>query len=287
MRTVVFALCLLFAASARAQEQVNADVPAAIAAIDAETRCYVHPGPEEGASRAVCVWKPRMLVRGPLPVLYMADGMDGVHIAVLDIKPAILAGTIAPMMVVASDPLADPEDRAAEYLRGFGGARRFELHEKWLIEKVLPWAERNHGASPERAHRFIGGFSNGADLALAVAGDHPELFGGALVHSPVGANAGWVLESARSQRWVVTGGTQETRGSVQRGGQLPREISQALERRGAPVRTCIGRWAHQGRIWRQLSPGSLAWLMGLGAPETAETPFERGKCVMANDLPPA
>ncbi len=287
MRAVILALVLSCVADARAQEQVNADIPAAVAAIVAETRCYVHPGPEEGASRAVCVWRPRVAARAPLPVLYMADGMDGVQIAVLDIKAAILAGTIAPMMVVASDPQLKPEDRAAEYLRGFGGSRRFELHENWLIEKVLPWAERSHNASPERAHRFIGGFSNGADLALAVANDHPELFGGALIHSPVGANVGWVLESASTQRWVVTGGTQETRGSVQRGGQLPREIAQALERRGAPLRTCIGRWAHQGRIWRQLSPGSLAWLMGLGAPEKVETPFERGKCVMANDPPPA
>ena len=284
MRALLLVAFLCLAATARAQEQVNADIPAAIAAIDAETRCYVHPGPEEGASRAVCVWRPRVAARGPLPVLYIADGMDGVHIAVLDIKPAILAGAIAPMLVVGSDPLAKPEERAAEYLRGFGGARRFELHEKWLIEKVLPWAERSHNASPDRAHRFIGGFSNGADLALALASDHPDVFGGALIHSPVGANAGWVKDSATTQRWVVTGGTQETRGSVQRGGQLPREIAQALERRGAPLRTCIGRWAHQGRIWRQLSPGSLAWLMGLGDPLTVETPFERGKCVNVNPL---
>ena len=123
----------------------------------------------------------------------------------LDLKPAILSGAIAPMMVVASDPLARPEERAGEYLRGFAGSRRFELHEKWLIEKVLPWAEHSQNASPERAHRFIGGFSNGADLALALANDHPDLFGGALIHSPVGANAGWVLDSAATQRWVITG----------------------------------------------------------------------------------
>ena len=113
-------------------------------------------------------------------------------------------------------------------------------------------------ASKERAKRFIGGFSNGADLALWMANAHVDVFAGALVHSPVGGTATWVGDKAASQRWVITGGTEEMRagrtildndGGLHVGAQLPRDIIRALEQRSAPLRQCIGGWKHEGRIW--------------------------------------
>ena len=58
----------------------------------------------------------------------------------------------------------------------------------------------------------------------------------------------------------------------------PREIIAALERQGASVRGCIGPWNHSGRPWRELTPGSLVWLMQLGDPAPVETQRERSFC---------
>jgi enterochelin esterase-like enzyme len=209
----------------------------------------------------------------------MADGLGGVYVAVAHLQPLVEAGTIPPFLVVATDPNPDGRARAAEYLRGWsGGSDDFAAHERWLIEEVIPWAERTQRAADTREQRFIGGFSNGADLAWQLANAHPDLFGGALVHSPVGASASWVGAGAARQRWVVTGGTQEASGTMARGGQLPRAIAQAIERAGAPLRQCIGRWGHTGRIWRELSPGSVVWLLGLGDPAAAATAREQNAC---------
>lgn len=276
LAAVVFSVTLAFSHAAWAQQQQQ---HATVEEVDTHTTGSVFPGPREGETRPVWVWRPANAPATPLPVLYMADGLDGLYIAVSHLQAPMDAGLIAPMLVVAINPDQRPEDRAAEYLRGFtGGSDNFTVHETWLLEQVMPWAERTQRASREREHRFIGGFSNGGDLALALASDHPDVFGGAIVHSPVGGSASWVSDQAGAQRWVITGGTEEQSGSVHRGGQLPRSISQALERRGGPVRTCIGRWGHQGRAWRELSPGSIVWLMELGDPNSVATPREQGAC---------
>lgn len=270
------------AAPAMAQ-QIAPEMKARLDVIDSETKCYLSPGPGEGEQRAMCVWRPAGTEGQVLPTLYMMDGMDGIHIMLLDFKAALDAKKVAPIMIVATDPRAKPEERAAEYLRTFpGGRAAYERHETWLLTKVIEWAERRQDASPERDKRFIGGFSNGADLALSVAQDHPDVFAGALIHSPFGLDEKAVAGAARNQRWVVTGGTLETQGSVKQGGQGPRYMAGALRRNGDPVRACIGRWKHEGRAWRQLTPGSLTWLMGLGDPKTVETDLEKNNCQQLN-----
>jgi predicted esterase len=146
------------------------------------------------------------------------------------------------------------------------------------MKVVIPWAEKSMKASPDRAKRFIGGFSNGADLALALATKYPDVFGGALLHSPAVATIGWVGDQAGSQRWVVTGGTDELAGSIRKPALLQKDLVWALQKRGAPVRYCIGRWSHHGRYWRQLSAGSLTWLMQLGDFDLNGSALERGNC---------
>jgi predicted esterase len=209
----------------------------------------------------------------------MADGLGGIYTVVAPIRDAVAAGTLPPILVVALDPNPNPQSRAAEYLRGWtGGSDDYALHERWFLEQVIPWAERTQRAARARDQRFIGGFSNGADFALAIASTHSNMFAGALIHSPVGARASWVNEQAVTQRWVVTGGTREQGGGTERPGQLPRDISQALERAHAPLRTCIGPWGHNGRSWRDVTPGSLVWLMNLGDPAALATERERDSC---------
>lgn len=270
--------CLVLTPAAVAQK-IPAEMQAKLDAIDKETSCFLSPGPGAGEQRAMCVWRPAGSEGKVLPTLYMMDGMDGIHVLLLDFKVALDAGKVAPLMIVATDPRAKPEERAAEYLATYpGGKSAFDAHETWLLTKVIEWAERTQDASAKREQRFIGGFSNGADLALTVAQAHPDVFGGALIHSPFGLDEHAVIGGSHNQRWVVTGGTQETSGSVKQGGQGPRRIGESLRRGGDAVRSCIGRWKHEGRAWRQLTPGSLTWLMGLGDPKAVETDMERQNC---------
>ncbi len=279
---VFVAACLAFASAASAQ-RIPAEIQAKLDAIDKETSCFLSPGPGEGEQRAMCVWRPAGLQGKVLPTLYMMDGMDGIHVLLLDFKAALDAGKVAPLMIVATDPRAKPEERAAEYLTTFpGGRNAYIKHEAWLLTKVIEWAERTQNAEREREKRFIGGFSNGADLALSMAQDHPDVFGGALIHSPFGLDERAVGNASHNQRWVVTGGTQETGGSLKQGGQGPRRIGESLRRGGDEVRSCIGRWKHEGKAWRQLTPGSLTWLLGLGNPKAVESDMERENCTLLN-----
>jgi predicted esterase len=267
-------LCLALASPARAQGH------ATVEELDVNTTGSVFPGPRPGETRNVWVWRPpNAPANTRLPVLYMADGLDGVFIALSHLKAPIEAGQVPPILVISIDPRQRPEQRAAEYVRTYpGGGDTYAVHERWLLEEVIPWAERTQLAANERSKRFIGGFSNGADWALSMGNDHPDVFAGALLHSPFGGSADWVGENASQLRWVVTGGTRETAGSVHRGGDLPRSIITALERRGAAVRGCIGPWNHSGRYWRELTPGSLVWLMQLGDAAAVETQRERSFC---------
>jgi enterochelin esterase-like enzyme len=270
------ALLLCVAAPAAAQD---APAHATVEQVDTLTTGSAFPYPRDSETRPVWVWRPRNAPQTPLPTLYMADGLGGLYVAVAHLQPLVEAGTVPPFLVIATDPNKDGQQRAAEYLRGWtGGSDDFATHERWLIEQVIPWAERTQRAATTREQRFIGGFSNGADLAWQLANAHPDIFGGALVHSPVGASATWIEPNAAQQRWVVTGGTQEGSGGVERGGSVPRAIAQAAERSGGAYRICIGRWGHTGRAWRELSPGSLVWLLGLGDPASVATPREQGAC---------
>src|SRR5262249_3485659 len=145
--------------------------------------------------------------------------------ALLRLKPALDSGVLAPMLIVAPDPNPHNEGRGAEYLRGFpGGSDDFRVHEDWFIHQVVPWAQRTQRAAIDPSKAFVGGFSNGADLAIVLANDHPDLFGGALVHSPVGAQTGWITDNSAHLRWVVTGGTREAAGSVHRAADVPRQL---------------------------------------------------------------
>lgn len=271
-----FALALL---ASPAWAQPSDELQQARDEIVAETRGSVFPGPREGETRAVWVWRPANAGTQTLPVLYMADGLGGLRVALLRLKPLIASGQIQPFMIVAPDPNPDGQQRAAEYLRGWpGGSDDFALYQHWFIEQVIPWAERTQRAARDREHRFVGGFSNGADLAIVLAVDHPDLFGGALVHSPVGASASWVASAQPGQRWVVSEGTQEVTGSIHRPAQLGRNIARSLERKGIPVRVCLGRWAHEGPAWRDLSPGSVVWMMRLGDYQAVTTQLERDNC---------
>lgn len=122
---------------------------------------------------------------GPMPVIYLADG-ESASMFAETIHSLILCGELPPIMIVGlySGPIDPPEGadisliRHQEYLTGWGGEPqpRYIGHDRFLTGEVMPLAE-SLGASSRREDRAVAGYSNGAAWAMAMATDHPDLFG--------------------------------------------------------------------------------------------------------------
>lgn len=124
-------------------------------------------------------------------VVYLTDG-QGVTRFATSVDYLITEGMIQPIILVGLDAQAPSqrlaEPRAAEYLFGFDDLR-FAAHEQFFLEEVIPFAEENFGASPDRESRMVFGLSNGAAWSISMGMRHPDLF------SKVGASSfGWSLD---------------------------------------------------------------------------------------------
>ncbi len=269
LRCLAAIVCLTVASPAVAQERSTSEQ------IVSETMYQTLPGPNEGETREVFFWRPPNASDGPLPVLYMADGFAGLEVAVTRLRPAIMEQRARPIVVVAM--AANPTERTREYVLGRRENPVWEAHFSWFVDTVLLWAEMHAGASTLRTERGVGGFSNGADFAIAAASRRPDLFGAVLAHSPVNDLRSW-FHAAPDTRWVLTAGQYERAGQV---ALLSSRISLAIG--DHPVRQCIGAWDHDMRAWRNTSPGSIAWLFDLADPNSVAIPQERESCRVRHD----
>lgn len=270
-RYIIIMLALLAcAAPAAAQELTDHRI------IASESRQTRLPGPAADETRGVYFWRPPN-VQGALPVLYMADGLPGLKVAVSRLRSAIVEGRARPMMVVALEP-SPPPRRMKEYVLG-EDTREWDAHFSWLTNTVLPWAERNAGASTRASERGIGGVSNGADFAIAAATLRPDLFTRVLAHSPVNTPAwrapGLDLKPPEGVRWAFTAGDQ--RDYEGRAEDIQEDLVQDI-RAVAPLRRCQGAWGHDVDSWVDVSSGTIAWLFELATPGVADAPDERRAC---------
>jgi S-formylglutathione hydrolase FrmB len=200
----------------------------------------------------------------------MADGVDGVYVAAARLRPAIEAGLIPAVQIIGLYP--DPLHRQAEYIER--GRSRFRAHERWLLEVVIPWAERVARASPER--RAIGGYSNGAAFALFMGAAHPDVFSAVLAHSPVASAETFHLDArAGAVRWALSAGRQEYGGYPARAVSVVGAVALG---QGAAVRSCTGPWGHGPDAWIDLSPGAISWMFDFAGAEQVATPLERESC---------
>jgi hypothetical protein len=270
MRILVPLLLLAaFAAAAPAGAQDGDE--AVIALIDGETR-YMNdlPGPQPGTTRPIAIWRAPSAPSGPLATLYMADGADGVRVAAARLRPLIEAGVIPAVQVIGL--FADPAHRQDEYIQL--GRLRYRAHERWVLETVIPWAERVARASPH--DRIIGGYSNGAAFALFMAAEHGDVFAGVLAHSPMAEAETFHIErSPQPLRWALSAGRGEYSAYPLRAINVVAAMAGA---QGGEVRLCTGPWGHDPRVWAELSPGSIAWLFGFANAEAAATPLEQQSC---------
>jgi enterochelin esterase-like enzyme len=123
------------------------------------------------------------------PVVYISDGqMRGD--APGFIEPLILKGELPPMVLVATwygiPPDGSDALRSKEYLLDFpDGTDDFINHQDFLLREVMPYVEKNYGASSDPKQRVITGFSSGAAWAVAMGLLHPDVFPNVIAQSMV------------------------------------------------------------------------------------------------------
>jgi enterochelin esterase-like enzyme len=187
-----------------------------------------------GARRNVKVWlPPGHDPKKSYPVFYTCDGMLNVNTKL--VEPLIADGRIPPVIIVAI--MHGPNLRMQEYVQT--GSKEFAAHEKWFIEEVLPWAEREFGASKNRMERIVFGSSNGGPFSLTMGARHPDLFGhvvGAMVYAL--ALSRWKKELAEqpkeTQRFILYAGSQDRNGVRENAG-----VEKVLKERGYPVSSYV------------------------------------------------
>jgi enterochelin esterase-like enzyme len=126
--------------------------------------------------------------KNPIRVVYMADGESAREMAQV-LEPLIREKVVPPVMIVGMHAASDDnggaeiDGRGAEYLQN-QNSPRYVQHEKFVLEEVIPWAEKTYGASSRREDRAVFGYSNGGGFAATISSDHPDVFGFAFPFSP-------------------------------------------------------------------------------------------------------
>jgi enterochelin esterase-like enzyme len=219
-----------------------------------------------GSIRQVTVYLPpdhdKSQVR---PVLYMADGQSLDHMAHY-IDPLIVDGTLPPLIMVglyAADSKdatsTDDDPRGAEYLI-IAGDERFEAHEAFLLDEILPWAEDTFGASTEASQRAVFGYSNGAAFAITMGQRHPDLFGNVIAFSVAGSESD--IPGAQSDpvgRYYLQAGTLEPPFH-----KMTVSWFDKLTDQGAEVEFVERVGGHDSTIWNESITTALKWVFAPG-----------------------
>jgi enterochelin esterase-like enzyme len=211
-----------------------------------------------GAPRGVTVYRPPGH-EGPLPGCVLADGESARGFA-HTLEPAILAGTVPPVLLVgvhnAVDPASRwPDRRAQEYLPGHH-RRRFDAHLSFVVDEVIPWATQQQGAAS--GAWVAAGFSNGGAWAVAAAQRRPDMFAQVAAFS-VGMVPRRITGKARATggRHYLAAGTLELGFR-----QATRQWAERLQRAGLQCRYYEWVGGHDHLWWEQQLPAALEWLLG-------------------------
>jgi enterochelin esterase-like enzyme len=210
-----------------------------------------------GVPRGVTVYRPPGQ-KGPLPACVLADGGSARGFA-HTLEPAILAGAVPAVLLVGVHNAVDPANpwpdrRAQEYLPGHH-RRRFDAHLGFVVDEVIPWATRRHGAAG--GPWVAAGFSNGGAWAVAAAQRRPEVFAWVAAFS-VGVVPGRITGKARvaGVRHYLAAGTLET--GFRR---ATRQWAERLQRAGLDCRYHEWVGGHDHPWWKQQLPAALGWLL--------------------------
>lgn len=129
------------------------------------------------------------------PVLYMQDGQNlfdsatafaGIEWRVDETaQDLITQNKIQPVIIVG---IYNTPDRTAEFTpfdkTPTGAEGRGTLYGRFIIEELKPMLDHTYRTIPDRAHTALGGSSMGGLITLAIAHDHPDVFGAVAVLDP-------------------------------------------------------------------------------------------------------
>ena len=221
-----------------------------------------------GEKRGLAIYAPPADGR-PRPVIYMADGGNVSHLATIAhglalaglVREPILVGLeVGPAGAAPGQPGFDPQRysllRHQEYLIGLqGGEARFANHERFLLDEVLPYAEKTWGVRADPALRAVMGESDGAAWALTVAARHPDIFQTAIALSfTYGPPVLAVLKEGRIRNAYLGAGLYEANPL-----RRTRDASTELGGKADRLRLEIRAAGHSSTAWDDQFAQALLW----------------------------
>jgi enterochelin esterase-like enzyme len=215
-------------------------------------------------SRSLTVYSPPLKSGEQIAaVIYIADG-KAVQLMAPYVEPLIVSRRLPPVLLVGVHrgkvlPGVAPKIgdlRALEYLLGFGETdSRFEAHERFLMNEVLPWVEAKFNAPKNRNKRAFFGASNGGSFALAMGIRHPNVFGHIIAFSPTWSlnlsSPSWTPEQAPSQYLLV--GSLESASTR----KLVKDWAEVAQKNKATVTMNEVVTGHDSVVWREWFPNAL------------------------------
>jgi enterochelin esterase-like enzyme len=194
----------------------------------------------------------------PSAVIYTADGQSVPEFAAV-LEPLITDGRLPSILLVGvhspTGPFPNPSQdlRAHEYLPE-EQPTRFAAHERFFVEEVAAWAERELAAPTDRQQRAVFGYSNGGVFAAAMGIRHPDRYGHILAFS-LGVQPGTVTRARElsSDFYLVAGTLEEGFHST------TALFAQMLQSRDIVhifrERVC----GHDYMMWQEEFPAAVVW----------------------------
>ena len=194
-----------------------------------------------------------------LPVIYLADG-EATGAYGDFIEALILQGKLPAMLLIGIE--SGPCDfQGCGYIPDENDDR-FELHERFIIEEVLPWAETKFGASTSAEDRAIYGHLDGGVFAALMGLRNPDVFGYSMPFS-LGLNPTWqdptLLEGddINTKFYFVAGELEEN------SYQATRSLSQELAEEGIDNEFHPRVAGHDYLLWSEAFPDAVLWAFGI------------------------
>ncbi|GAA0571947.1 alpha/beta hydrolase [Rhizomicrobium electricum] len=219
--------------------------------------------PNLGEKRKIAIYlPPGFNAAKRYPVIYMADGQDtGARAGIAE--ALIAAGKLPPLALVGlyageGRPLSDnqADRRNLDYLLDLvPGDAFFRKHEAFLLNEVMPLAEKDFGASSDPADRLLVGQSSGATWAVDTALRHPQSFGRAAGLSICWRRVhDWGAEKAK----LFLGG-----GLFESCGETTAQAAAGAKAAGETVRFISYASGHSRAMWDVLFADALVWAWGV------------------------
>jgi enterochelin esterase-like enzyme len=173
------------------------------------------------------------------------------------------AADLPPTMIIGAHRPDDEEIRLREYSPGESTAafafdpNRFAAHEKFFVEDIRRWAQSRFDVSLSADRSAVFGVSASAELALAMALRHPDIYSAVFCASPgAGYRPPAVIPSPLPRAYLVAGDQEPF--FLENANRW----ADALRAAGADVVMIERTGSHGGAFWKEELPLMVEWAFG-------------------------